>query len=110
MYQELTTDEWMSMLIDQMGRSAKQENKQPHPRSAMTPVSSNNYTSNRKLKTQYERMLFCSYQKPKTLSSSARPYWQNYLAQAIVQACHMLHIKRNITSLPDCLTMHKNAR
>ena len=32
MYQELTTDEWMSMLIDhQWEDRPKQENKQPHP-------------------------------------------------------------------------------
>ena len=99
MYQELTTDEWMSMLIDHQweDRQNKKINSLIH-RSAMTQnvsVQDIDYTSNRKLdKTQYERMLSLQFinNKENIIIIGPAGIGKSYLAQAIgYQACHMLH-------------------
>ena len=102
------------MLIDhQWDRQNKKINSLIH-RSAMTQnvsVLDIDYTSNRKLdKTQYERMLSFAFsqQQRKHYDIGPAGIRKSYLAQAIgYQACHMLH--KTQSSLPDCLTMHKNA-
>ena len=72
-----------------MGRSAKQENKQPHPQVSNDTKcigSGHDYTSNRKLdKTQYERMLSLQFinNKENIIIIGPAGIGKSYLAQAI---------------------------
>jgi DNA replication protein DnaC len=98
MYQELTLDEWMTMLIDHQWED--HQNKKISSlirRSGMTQhisVQDINYTSNRKLdKGQYERMLGLHFIKNKEnlIITGPAGIGKSYLAQALgYQACHML--------------------
>ncbi len=99
MYQELTTDEWMTMLIDHQweDRQNKKINSLIH-RSAMTQnvsVQDIDYTSVRKLdKTQYERMLSLQFiqNKENIIITGPAGIGKSYLAQGLgYQACRMLH-------------------
>ena len=99
MYQQLTQDEWMTMLIDHQWEDRQNRKITRLIRtSAMTlniSVQDVDYTSNRKLdKTQYERMLSLSFIKNKEnlILTGPAGIGKSYLAQAIgYQACHMLH-------------------
>jgi len=98
-YQELTTDEWLTMLIDHQWED--RQNKRIDSfirRSSMTQnvsIQDIDYTSDRKLnKTQYERMLSLQFIKNREniIITGPAGIGKSYLAQGLgYQACHMLH-------------------
>ena len=98
MYQELTTDEWMSMLIDHQweDRQNKKINSLIH-RSAMTQnvsVQDIDYTRSKTGQNTVRAYAFFAVYQQQRKHYHHRPgrYWQKFLAQAIgYQACHMLH-------------------
>lgn len=99
MYQNLTNDEWMTMLIDHQWED--RQNRKINNlirKSAMTQkvaVTDIDYTTDRHLdRTQYERMLSLRFlqNKENIIITGPAGIGKSYLAQAIGhQACHMLH-------------------
>lgn len=99
MFQELTQDEWMTMLIDHQWEDRQNKKIQSliH-RSGMTSnisVQDIDYTSKRKLdKGLYERMLSLTFVKNKEnlIITGPTGVGKSYLAQAIgYQACYNIH-------------------
>lgn len=98
-YQNLTNDEWMAMLIDHEWED-RQNKKITNliRKSAMTQkvsVADIDYSAHRQLdRTQYERMLSLQFLKNKEniIITGPAGIGKSYLAQAIGhQACHMIH-------------------
>lgn len=99
LYQQMTQDEWMTMLIDQEWQDKQNKKiKNLIYRSGMNRNISNHdidYSTNRKLdKGQYERMISLSFLKnnENIIFTGPAGTGKSYLAQALgYQACQMLH-------------------
>ena len=99
MYQDLTTDEWMTMLIDHEWQD-RQNRKITNllNKSGMTQktaITDVDYTTDRQLdKTQYQRLLSLQFLKTheNIIITGPAGIGKSYLAQTIGhQACHMLY-------------------